>query len=61
MSKEKDASPDNHPVFIQPSTENHGGSNPAVGCFGYTHGGENPTPGANLEPIGDTSIRLLDA
>jgi hypothetical protein len=35
-----------HPVFIQSSTKSAGGSNPAVGCFEYTHGGENPTPGA---------------
>jgi hypothetical protein len=37
MSDVKGSPPDNHPVFIQPSTENHGGSNPTPGA--YSDGG----------------------
>ena len=33
------------------------GSNPAVGCFGQTHGGENPTPGAS-NVVGKISLAL---
>ena len=34
---------DKHPVFIQPRTENHGGSNPTSGALSSTHGIENST------------------
>lgn len=33
-------------VKIAVGPRGHVGSNPAEGCFGHTHGGENPTPGA---------------
>ena len=37
------------------------GSNPTLGGFRRTQGGETPAPGALLKPIVDTSLRLLDA
>ena len=37
------------------------GSNPTLGGFRRTQGGESPTPGALFQPIGDSSLRLLDA
>ena len=35
------------------------GSNPADGCFGYTHVGESPTPGAILNFSGVNAFFLL--
>jgi hypothetical protein len=44
LADKKNSTNEEHPVFIQPSTKSAGGSNPADGCFGHTHGVKVPPP-----------------